>query len=52
MGWAMQATQHYDEVQTRWHAPPPVEEGQRAHVDAPTAADLLVAYTPDAPAAH
>ena len=41
MAWSMHAGHRYDEARSRWLRPPPVEEGQVAHVDAPTATALL-----------
>ncbi|MGI8759624.1 MAG: hypothetical protein ACR2K0_10005 [Acidimicrobiales bacterium] len=46
----MHAGHDYDEAQSRWHSPPAVEEGQVAHVDAPTAAALVLERSPDASA--
>lgn len=48
MTWSMHPGQRYDEAQSRWHAPPPVEEGQAARIHAPTATSLLVERTADA----
>lgn len=46
MTWSMHPGQRYDEIQSRWRLAPPVSEGQRASVDAPTAEDLLGARRP------
>lgn len=47
MAWSMHAGHRYQEAQSRWHHPPPVEEDQVAHVDAPTASALLVEHAED-----
>jgi hypothetical protein len=47
MAWSMHPGQHYDEVQSHWYTPPPVEEGQTAFVHAPTATSLLIERTAD-----
>jgi hypothetical protein len=52
MGWTMHTGYDYDEAQSRWHSPPPVEEGQRAHIDAPTAIALVAAQASDAPSSR